>query len=142
MGLATPLLAAALGVLCGSGLFVFLGLEPVVVFRTFFVSPFRDLYSIGELSLKVAPLALCAVGLAIEPITYLSLACFAGVSWFLYRSRAGLVLRGVGDAPESAHAVGYRVIAIRYLAVLFGGGMAGLAGVFLSVYYTPPGSRT
>ena len=65
MGLATPLLAAALCVLCGSGLFVFLGLEPVVVFRTFFVSPFRDLYSIGELSLKVAPLALCAVGLAI-----------------------------------------------------------------------------
>jgi len=75
--------------------------------------------------------------LAIEPITYLSLACFAGVSWFLYRSRAGLVLRGVGDAPESAHAVGYPVIAIRYLAVLFGGAMAGLAGVFLSVYYTP-----
>ena len=65
MGLATPLLAAALCVLCGSALFVFLGLEPVVVFRTFFVSPFRDLYSIGELSLKVAPLALCAVGLAI-----------------------------------------------------------------------------
>ena len=75
--------------------------------------------------------------LAIEPITYLSLACFAGVSLFLYRSRAGLVLRGVGDAPESAHAVGYPVIAIRYLAVLFGGAMAGLAGVFLSVYYTP-----
>lgn len=65
MGLATPLVAAALCVLCGSALFVFLGLEPVVVFRTFFVSPFRDLYSIGELSLKVAPLALCAVGLAI-----------------------------------------------------------------------------
>ena len=47
------------------------------------------------------------------------------------------MLRGVGDAPESAHAVGYPVIAIRYLAVLFGGAMAGLAGVFLSVYYTP-----
>ena len=75
--------------------------------------------------------------LAIEPITYLSLACFAGVSWFLYRARPGLVLRGVGDAPESAHAVGYPVIAIRYLAVLFGGAMAGLAGVFLSVWYTP-----
>ena len=75
--------------------------------------------------------------LALEPVTYLSFACFAGVAWFLYRSRAGLVLRGVGDAPESAHAVGYPVIAIRYLAVLFGGAMAGLAGVFLSVYYTP-----
>ena len=65
MGLATPLIAAVLCVLCGSVLFVFLGLEPVVVFRTFFVTPFRDLYSIGELSLKVAPLTLCAVGLAI-----------------------------------------------------------------------------
>ena len=65
MGLATPLVAAVLCVLCGSVLFVSLGLEPVVVFRTFFVTPFRDLYSIGELSLKVAPLTLCAVGLAI-----------------------------------------------------------------------------
>ena len=65
MGLATPLIAAALCVVCGSALFVFLGLEPAVVFKTFFVSPFRDLYSVGELSLKIAPLTLCAVGLAI-----------------------------------------------------------------------------
>ena len=65
MGLATPLIAAGLSVICGSALFIFLGLEPVVVFKTFFLSPFRDLYSVGELSLKVAPLALCAVGLAI-----------------------------------------------------------------------------
>ncbi len=74
---------------------------------------------------------------SLEPLTWLSLACFAGLAWFLRRSRAGLVLRGVGDAPESAHALGYPVIAIRYLSVLFGGAMAGLAGVFLSVYYTP-----
>jgi len=78
-----------------------------------------------------------SVLLAVDPITHLSLACFAGVSWFLYRSRAGLVLRGVGDAPDSAHSLGYPVVTIRYLAVLFGGAMAGLAGVFLSVYYTP-----
>ena len=74
---------------------------------------------------------------SLEPLTWLSLACFAGLAWFLHRSRPGLILRGVGDAPESAHALGYPVIAIRYLAVLFGGAMAGLAGVFLSVYYTP-----
>ena len=74
---------------------------------------------------------------SLEPLTWLSLACFAGLAWFLRRSRPGLILRGVGDAPESAHALGYPVIAIRYLAVLFGGAMAGLAGVFLSVYYTP-----
>ena len=74
---------------------------------------------------------------SLEPLTWLSLACFAALTWFLYRSRAGLILRGVGDAPESAHALGHPVVAIRYLAVLFGGAMAGLAGVFLSVYYTP-----
>ena len=74
---------------------------------------------------------------SLEPLTWLSLACFAGIAWFLYRSRAGLILRGTGDAPDSAHALGYPVVAIRYLAVLFGGAMAGLAGVFLSVYYTP-----
>ena len=75
--------------------------------------------------------------LSLEPLTWLSLACFAAIAWFLHRSRPGLILRGVGDAPESAHAVGHPVIGIRYLAVLFGGAMAGLAGVFLSVYYTP-----
>ena len=74
---------------------------------------------------------------SIEPLTWLALGSFAAVSWFLHRTRAGLVLRGTGDAPESAHAVGHPVIAIRYLAVLFGGAMAGLAGTFLSVYYTP-----
>ena len=75
--------------------------------------------------------------LSFEPLTWLSLVCFAAIAWFLRRSRPGLILRGVGDAPESAHAVGHPVIGIRYLAVLFGGAMAGLAGVFLSVYYTP-----
>ena len=65
MRFAAPLAAAAASVLFGSALFVFLGLEPLAVLRTFFLSPFRDLYSIGELSLKVAPLALCAVGLAV-----------------------------------------------------------------------------
>lgn len=70
-------------------------------------------------------------------LVYLSLAAFAGIAWFLYRTKAGLILRAVGESPESAHAVGYRVIRIRYLAVLFGGGMAGLAGAYLAVAYTP-----
>ena len=74
---------------------------------------------------------------ALEPLTYVSLLLFGGIVWFLRASRAGLVLRGVGDAPESAHAVGHSVLGVRYLAVLFGGAMAGLAGVFLSVCYTP-----
>ena len=94
----------------------------------------------GESALSTVLAAVPVLGpllLSLEPLTWLSLVCFAAIAWFLRRSRPGLILRGVGDAPESAHAVGHPVIGIRYLAVLFGGAMAGLAGVFLSVYYTP-----
>jgi ABC-type uncharacterized transport system permease subunit len=72
-----------------------------------------------------------------QPLVYVSWAAFAGIAWFMYRSRPGLVLRAVGEAPKSAHAIGYSVITIRYLATLFGGAMAGIGGAFLSVFYTP-----
>jgi len=72
-----------------------------------------------------------------QPLVYLSWLMAILVSVFLYRSRAGLVLRAVGESPASATAIGYPVIAIRYLATLFGGAMAGIAGAFLSVVYTP-----
>jgi general nucleoside transport system permease protein len=72
-----------------------------------------------------------------DPLVYLSIALFIAVSWFLYRSHAGLVLRGVGESHDIAHAIGYRVIRIRYLAVAFGGAMSGLAGGYLSLAYTP-----
>ncbi|MFN4063965.1 MAG: ABC transporter permease, partial [Parazoarcus communis] len=72
-----------------------------------------------------------------QALVYLSWALFWVVVWFLYRSRAGLVLRAVGESPASAHAIGHPVILIRYLAVLFGGAMAGMGGAFLSVFYTP-----
>lgn len=70
-------------------------------------------------------------------MVYLSWLLAAAVIGFLYRSRAGLVLRAVGESPASAHAIGHPVILIRYLAVLFGGAMAGLGGAYLSVFYTP-----
>jgi simple sugar transport system permease protein len=72
-----------------------------------------------------------------DPIFYISMALTAGVAWFLFRSRAGLTLRSVGDSHASAHALGIKVIAIRYLAVMFGGACAGLAGAYLSLVYTP-----
>jgi simple sugar transport system permease protein len=72
-----------------------------------------------------------------QVLVYLSWALFAAIVWFLYRSRPGLVLRAVGESPASAHSIGYPVIRIRYLATMFGGAMGGLAGAFLSVYYTP-----
>jgi len=70
-------------------------------------------------------------------MTYLALVVTGGIWWFLYRTKAGLVLRIVGESPESAHAIGYPVIRIRYLATMFGGAMAGLGGAYLALAYTP-----
>lgn len=64
------------------------------------------------------------------------LLCFA-IMWFLFRTRAGLTLRAIGEAPESAHALGYPVRTIRFGALLFGGACCGLAGAYLSLVYTP-----
>lgn len=72
-----------------------------------------------------------------QALVYLSWLLFAAITWFLYRSRPGLVLRALGESPTSAHSIGYPVIRIRYLATLFGGAMAGVGGAFLSVFYTP-----
>lgn len=72
-----------------------------------------------------------------DPIFYISLALVAGVWWFLFRSRTGLTLRSIGDNHDSAHALGIDVIRYRYLAVMFGGACAGLAGAHLTLVYTP-----
>lgn len=72
-----------------------------------------------------------------HPMVYLAIALAVGLAWFLYRSRAGLVLRAVGESPESAHALGYPVRRIRLLAVMAGGALCGVAGAYLSVVYTP-----
>ncbi len=68
---------------------------------------------------------------------YLALVGLAVIWWFLYRGRLGLILRAVGESPESAYALGYNVRMIRFCAVLFGGFMSGLAGAYLSLVYTP-----
>lgn len=72
-----------------------------------------------------------------HPMVYLAIALAIGLAWFLYRSRAGLVLRAVGESPESAHALGYPVRRIRLVAVMAGGALCGLAGAYVSVIYTP-----
>ncbi|MCV0396920.1 MAG: ABC transporter permease [Rhizobiaceae bacterium] len=71
-----------------------------------------------------------------DPFFYISIGLVAGVMWFLFRTRAGLTLRSVGDSHTSAHALGIRVVLIRYCAVMFGGACAGLAGAQLSLVYT------
>jgi ABC-type uncharacterized transport system permease subunit len=72
-----------------------------------------------------------------DPIFYLSLILVAAVWWFLFRTRAGLTLRSIGDNHDSAHALGINVLRTRYLAVAFGGACAGLAGAHLTLVYTP-----
>ena len=72
-----------------------------------------------------------------DAFVYFSFALVIGIWLFLYHTRAGLVLRAVGDNHISAHALGYPVLKIRLLAVLFGGACAGLAGAFLPLAYTP-----
>ncbi|UXU85912.1 ABC transporter permease [Burkholderia sp. S-53] len=66
-------------------------------------------------------------------LDYLAFAMFAFAGWFLYRTRSGLTLRSIGEAPAVAHAIGYPVVGIRYAATLFGGAMAGLAGGYYSI---------
>ena len=70
-----------------------------------------------------------------HPLVYLTIIFAAILIWFLYRTRAGLVLRSVGESPESAHALGYPVRWIRLSAVVVGGALCGLAGAYLSIIY-------
>ena len=59
------------------------------------------------------------------------------VSYFFYKTKAGLILRAVGESHNSAHALGYSVIKIRFLSILFGGSMCALAGSYISICYAP-----
>lgn len=72
-----------------------------------------------------------------DVLVYLSVALVLAVGHVLARTRTGLILRAVGDNHASAHALGYRVVAVRYGAILFGGACAGLGGGYLSLAYTP-----
>jgi len=70
-------------------------------------------------------------------VVYLGLALVAAVWWGLYRTRAGLTLRAVGENHDAAYALGTHVLRVRFLAILFGGAMAGLGGAYLSLVRVP-----
>jgi simple sugar transport system permease protein len=72
-----------------------------------------------------------------HPMVYLAIAATLLAAWVLYRTRAGLVLRAIGEAPESAHALGYPVRRLRLAAVMTGGALCGVSGAYLSVVYAP-----
>jgi simple sugar transport system permease protein len=115
--------------LFGVGLSAFVGLDYVSVV----IEPIRPLAIPGWSDLPVVGKLLFGH----NPLVYLSLLLFAAIQWFLFHTRGGLVLRAVGESPQSAHAIGYPVVRIRYLAVLFGGACAGLGGAYLSIAYNP-----
>ena len=77
-----------------------------------------------------------------DVLVYLSFGMIFLVGWFLSKTRAGLILRAVGESHDSAHALGYSIITVRYLAVIFGGFMSGLGGSYLSLVYTPLWAET
>jgi simple sugar transport system permease protein len=72
-----------------------------------------------------------------SPIVYFALIMVAVVAWFLKSTRAGLILRAVGENDLSAHSIGYSVVGVRFLAIAFGGAMAGIGGAYFSMVITP-----
>lgn len=72
-----------------------------------------------------------------DPLVYITLILFGLVFWLFKSTRLGLKIRAVGENPEAANAIGINVMQVRYMAVLFGGAMTGLAGGYLSLVYTP-----
>jgi simple sugar transport system permease protein len=72
-----------------------------------------------------------------HPMVYLAVLLAIALMWWLDRSRGGLILRAVGEAPDSAHALGYPVRRIRLAAVMAGGALCGLAGAYVSVIHSP-----
>ena len=86
---------------------------------------------VGEPGVKLPKFA------GVDPLIPGAIVLTAAVSHVLFRTKAGLIVRAVGNSHASAHALGYNVIGVRYLCVMFGGGCAGLAGGYLSLSYTP-----
>jgi len=120
-GLALTILGIGLSGLIGSG---FVG-ERIATAPTLYLPLLTSLPFVGRILFGQ------------DGFVYFSVALVVGIWWFLYRTRGGLVLRAVGDNHTSAHALGYPVLKIRMLAVLFGGACAGLAGAYLPLAYTP-----
>ena len=112
----------------GTGLSSFLG--KAYVGRSVLVEPSSMTAALGQLPILGELLG------KLHPLVWLSWLLLAGVSYFVYRSRAGLILRAVGESPSAAYAIGYPVLRIRYAATLFGGAMAGIGGAYVSIVYT------
>ena len=120
-GLSITLLGLGLSGLIGNS---FVGL-PGVKLTHVFIPWLSDLPYVGRLVFGQ------------DPLVYISIVLTAGVAYGLNHTRAGLIIRAVGQNHHSAHALVYRVIAVRYACIAFGGATSGLAGAYLSLVYTP-----
>ena len=120
-GLALTIFGVGLSALIGSS-FVGISLEPLPQLNVEFLSTIPIL---GELLFGH------------DVLVYLSFIMILLAGYFLSKTRSGLILRAVGESHDSAHVLGYSVLTVRYLAILFGGFMSGLAGSYLSLVYTP-----
>ncbi|HHL19923.1 MAG TPA: ABC transporter permease [Aliiroseovarius sp.] len=72
-----------------------------------------------------------------DPMVYVSLLLVVAVWWALKHTRAGLILRAVGENHDAAHALGYKVVRVRLMAIAFGGACAGLGGAYISLVRVP-----
>ena len=120
-GLAITLLGLGLSGLIGSG---FVGL-PGVKLTSVSITGLTDLPYVGRLVFGQ------------DPLVYVSVILTLGVAYILKHTRVGLIIRAVGQNHHSAHALGYRVVTVRYACIAFGGAASGLAGAYLSLVYTP-----
>jgi simple sugar transport system permease protein len=124
-GLALTIFGTGLSALMGSG-YVGIGVQPLPRLN---VPGLTDLPVVGPILFGQ------------DALVYASFLLLGATSFFLYRMHAGLVLRSVGDSHDAAHAIGYRVNRVRYLATLFGGAMSGLGGAYMSLAYSPAWSE-
>ncbi|MEH7828498.1 ABC transporter permease [Gemmobacter denitrificans] len=120
-GLALTLFGLGLSSLLGQG---YVGIKPPVMGDVPF-GPLADLPVLGT------------VLFSHDPLVYLSVLIVAGIWLALRRTRAGLILRAVGESHDAAHALGYKVRRIRVMAILFGGALAGLGGAYVSLIRVP-----
>lgn len=120
-GLALTLFGLGFSAMLGQG---FQGVKPPALGRIE-VPVLADLPVIGPLLFRQ------------DPVVWLSLALVLATGLFLSRTRAGLILRAVGENAVAAHALGYKVVRIRLLAIAWGGALAGLGGAHLSLVRVP-----
>lgn len=120
-GLALTIFGGGLSAFLGSS-YVGMGIDGI---EPFAIPLFSDIPVIGQIIFQQ------------DPLVYLSFILFGLVYWVFNSTRLGLTIRAVGENPEAANAMGMNVHGIRYMCVIFGGAMAGLAGGYLSLAYTP-----